>query len=135
TLISKAIANELKFPLFQLDIGKLFSKWVGETESNVAEMIKTVESIGRCVIQIDEVEKYLNTGAVSGHGDSGTSSRAFGSILTWLSDRKSPAFIICTSNDHLALPPALIRKGRFDEWFWCDLPNDAEREDIFRVVI
>jgi ATP-dependent 26S proteasome regulatory subunit len=135
TLISKAIANELGFPLFQLDIGKLFSKWVGETEQNFAEMIKTVESIGRCVLQLDEVEKYLNTSAVSGAGDSGTGSRSFGSVLTWLSDRDSPAFIIATSNNHLILPVELIRKGRFDEWFWIDLPEQKEREDIFNVVI
>ena len=135
TLISKAIANELGFPLFQLDLGKLFSKYVGETEQNFADMIKTVESIGRCVLQIDEVEKYLNTGAVSGQGDSGTSSRSFGSILTWMSDRKSPAFIIATSNNHLILPMELIRKGRFDEWFWVDLPSQEDKEDIFNVVI
>ncbi|WP_395000743.1 AAA family ATPase [Acinetobacter sp.] len=135
TLISKAIANELGFPLFQLDIGKLFSKWVGETEQNFADMIKTVESIGRCVLQLDEIEKYLNTSAVSGSGDSGTGSRSFGSVLTWLSDRDSPAFIIATSNNHLILPVELIRKGRFDEWFWIDLPEQKEREDIFNVVI
>ena len=135
TLISKAIANELGFPLFQLDIGKLFSKWVGETEQNFTEMIKTVESIGRCVLLVDEIEKYLNTSAVSGAGDSGTGSRSFGSLLTWFSDRDSPAFIIGTSNNHLILPVELIRKGRFDEWFWIDLPEQKEREDIFNVVI
>lgn len=135
TLISKAIANELGFPLFQLDLGKLFSKYVGETEQNFHEMIKTVESIGQCVIQVDEVEKYLNTGAVSGQGDSGTSSRSFGSILTWMSDRNSPAFIIFTSNNHLILPMELIRPGRVDLWFWVDLPDTEERKDIFNVVI
>lgn len=135
TLISKAIANVLGFPLFQLDLGKLFSKYVGETEQNFHEMIKTIESIGRCVIQLDEVEKYLNTGAVSGQGDSGTSSRSFGSVLTWLSERDNPAFVVATSNNHLILPVELVRKGRFDEWFWIDLPEAKERETIFDVVI
>jgi SpoVK/Ycf46/Vps4 family AAA+-type ATPase len=82
-----------------------------------------------------EVEKYLNTGATSGNGDSGTSSRAFGSLLSWLSDRTSPAFIIYTSNNHLALPVELIRKGRFDDLFWIDLPTHAEIKEIYRVVI
>jgi SpoVK/Ycf46/Vps4 family AAA+-type ATPase len=98
-------------------------------------MTKTVDSIGRCVILIDEVEKYLNTGATSGSGDSGTSSRSFGTLLSWLSDRTNPAFIIYTSNNHLALPVELIRKGRFDELFWIDLPNREERLDILNVVV
>jgi ATP-dependent 26S proteasome regulatory subunit len=135
TLISKAIANEFGFPLFQLDLGSLFSKYVGETEGNFIAMIKTVESIGRCVILIDEIEKYLNSGATSGHGDSGTSSRSFGTLLSWLSDRNSPAFIIFTSNNHLALPVELVRKGRFDELFWIDLPTEDEVKEVYNVVI
>jgi SpoVK/Ycf46/Vps4 family AAA+-type ATPase len=106
-----------------------------ETEQNFIQMIKTVESIGRCVILLDEIEKYLNTGATSGAGDSGTGSRSFGTLLSWMSDRTSPAFIIFTSNNHLALPVELIRKGRTDELFWCDLPGPEERKDIFTVVI
>lgn len=135
TLISKAIANEFKFPLYQLDLGSLFSKFVGETEGNFIQMTKTIESIGRCVILIDEIEKYLNSGATSGTGDTGTSSRSFGTLLSWMSDRTSPAFIIFTSNNHLILPPELIRKGRFDELFWVDLPDDTERNDIVNVVL
>ncbi len=135
TLISKAIANEFKFPLFQLDLGGLFSKYVGETEGNFIQMTKTVDSIGRCVILVDEIEKYLNTGATSGAGDSGTSSRSFGTLLSWLSDRNNPAFVIFTSNNHLALPVELIRKGRFDELFWIDLPDERERRDVINVVI
>lgn len=135
TLTSKAVSNEFGFPLFQLDLGSLFSKYVGETEQNFINMIKTVDSIGRCVILIDEIEKYLNSGATSGTGDSGTGSRSFGTLLSWLNDRKNPAFIIYTSNNHLALPPELTRKGRFDELFWIDLPTQDEREDIFKVVI
>lgn len=133
--ISKAIAREFKAPLFQLDIGKLFSKHVGESESNIRSVIKTLESIGKCVVLIDEIEKSLNVSAVAGTGDSGTSSRMFATLLTWLSDRTSPVFIISTSNNHLILPPELVRPGRFDAAFWVDLPTMEERKDIFEVVI
>lgn len=106
-----------------------------ETEGNFIQMIKTVESIGRCVILVDEIEKYLNSGATSGQGDSGTSSRSFGTLLSWLSDRTSPAFIIFTSNNHLALPMELIRPGRFDQLFWIDLPTHDELLCVYDVVI
>jgi SpoVK/Ycf46/Vps4 family AAA+-type ATPase len=99
------------------------------------EMIKTVESIGKCVILIDEIEKALNSSAVSGAGDSGVSSRIFGTLLTWLNDRNNPAFIVATTNNHTLLPSALIRKGRFDQLFWVDLPTAEERREIFNVVI
>lgn len=135
TLISKAIANEFNFPLYQLDLGSLFGKYVGETENNFIQMTKTIDSIGRCVILIDEVEKYLNVSATSGKSDTGTSSRSFGTLLSWMSDRNNPAFIICTSNNHIILPPELVRKGRFDEWFWVDLPNSDERRDVLNVVL
>lgn len=135
TLISKGIANEFSVPLFQLDLGGLFSKYVGETENNFIQMTKTVDAVGRCVILIDEIEKYLNNGATSGSGDSGTSSRSFGTLLSWLNDRTNPAFIVYTTNNHLILPDALIRKGRFDDLFWVDLPSEEERSDILKVVI
>lgn len=135
TLLAKATAREFGFPLFQVDIGRLFDKFVGGTENNFIQLIKTVEGVGRCVLLLDEIEKYLNEDAVSGAGDSGTSSRSFGTLLSWLSDRESPIFIIATSNDHTRLPSALKRKGRFDEMFWVDLPSDKEREDICKVVI
>jgi SpoVK/Ycf46/Vps4 family AAA+-type ATPase len=82
-----------------------------------------------------EIEKSLSNSAVSGGGDSGVSSRIFGTFLTWLNDRKNPAFIVATTNNHTALPPALIRKGRFDQLFWVDLPTAEERREIFNVVI
>lgn len=135
TLSAKAIAREFGFPLFQLNLGSLFNKYVGETEANFNQVIKIIESIGRCVILVDEIEKYLSESAVSGRSDSGTSSRSFGTFLSWLSDRTNPAFIVFTTNDHTILPDALIRKGRFDDLFWVDLPNAIEREDILNVVI
>lgn len=135
SLICKAIAKEFDCPLFALDIGSVFDSLVGNSEKNMREIIKTIESIGKCVILIDEIEKSLSNSAVSGAGDSGVSSRIFGTFLTWLNDRNNPAFIVATTNNHTLLPAALIRKGRFDQLFWLDLPTAEERKEIFNVVI
>jgi hypothetical protein len=135
SLICKAIAKEFDCPLFALDIGSIFDSLVGNSEKNMREMIKVVESIGKCVLLVDEIEKSLSNNAVSGGGDSGVSSRIFGTFLSWLNDRKNPAFIVATTNDHTKLPAALIRKGRFDQLFWVDLPTSEERKEIFNVVI
>jgi SpoVK/Ycf46/Vps4 family AAA+-type ATPase len=135
SLVCKAIAKEFDCPLFSLDIGSIFDSLVGNSERNMRELIKTVNSVGKCVILIDEIEKSLSNSAVSGAGDSGVSSRVFGTFLTWLNDRTNPAFIVATTNDHTKLPAALIRKGRFDQLFWLDLPTLEERKEIFGVVI
>ena len=135
TMIAKATANEFGFPLFQLDVGSLFGKYVGESEENTRKVVETVDSIGRCVLFIDEIEKSLNRSATSGQGDSGTSSRAFATLLSWLSDHTSPVFVIGTSNDHTKLPTEFTRKGRFDDIFWLDVPSEAERQEIFKVVM
>jgi hypothetical protein len=115
TLLAKATSAELGLPLFQLDIGSLFGKLVGETESNFRRVIQLVDGVGSCVLFVDEIEKALNRSAVSGAGDTGTSSRSFGTLLSWLSDHKTPVFVIGTSNNFTVLPPEMIRKGRFDE--------------------
>ncbi len=135
SLLAKAIANELGVPMFQADIGALFGKFVGETEERFRSMLQTVDSIGRCVLFIDELEKGLSSSAVSGAGDTGTSSRSFGTLLTWLSDHTSEVFVVGTSNNFTILPPPLIRKGRFDEVFWIDLPTATEREEIIKVQL
>jgi AAA+ superfamily predicted ATPase len=135
TMLAKATASEFDCPLFLFDMGNIFGSHVGDSERNMREVIKTIESIGKCVILIDEIEKALNKDAVSGRGDTGVSSRIYGTFLTWLNDRKNPAFIIATSNDHTILPSPLIRKGRFDQLFWIDLPAEYERAEIFNVVI
>ena len=135
TLLAKATANALGFPLFQLDVGGLFGKHVGESEENFRKVVEMVDSIGRCVLFIDEVEKSLNREAVSGTGDTGTSSRSFATLLTWLSEHTSPVFTIATSNDHTRLPAELTRKGRFDELFWIDLPDLSDRKEIFKVLL
>jgi len=135
SLTAKAIARVLGCPLFKLDLGGLFASLVGDTEANFRRVMGIIDSLGLCVIWIDEVEKYLNENAVEGAGDSGTSSRSFGSFLTWLNDRTSHAFMAMTSNDHTILPAALVRKGRLDEMFWIDLPDVHDRLEIFQVVI
>jgi SpoVK/Ycf46/Vps4 family AAA+-type ATPase len=135
TMLAKATAKEFDCPLFSFDIGTIFDSHVGNSERNMREAIKTIESIGKCVILIDEIEKSLSESAVSGRGDTGVSSRIYGTFLSWLNDRTNPAFIIATSNDHTILPAPLIRKGRLDQLFWIDLPSGREREEIFNVII
>lgn len=135
TLLAKATSAELGLPAFQLDVGSLFGKLVGETEQNFRRVVQAVDGIGSCILFIDEIEKALNRSAVSGQGDTGTSSRSFGTLLTWLSDHKTPVFVIGTSNNFTILPPEMIRKGRFDELFWLDLPSESDRIAIFRVLL
>jgi AAA+ superfamily predicted ATPase len=135
TLLAKATSTEFGFPLFQLDMGSLFGRHVGETEENFRKVVETVDGIGRCILFIDEIEKSLNRNAVSGQGDTGTSSRSFATLLTWLSEHKTPVFVIGTSNDHTKLPTEFTRKGRFDELFWIDLPSESERKEIFNVLL
>nr|YP_009297200.1 hypothetical protein Psor_068 [Porphyridium sordidum]AOM66543.1 hypothetical protein Psor_068 [Porphyridium sordidum] len=133
TLTAKAVANEWSIPLLKLDVGKLFGGVVGESESNIREMIKIAEAMAPCAIWIDEIDKAF-TGIYS-QGDSGTTSRVFASLTTWLSEKTSKVFIIATANNIEFLPTELIRKGRFDEIFFVGLPSQKERLDIFRVLL
>ena len=135
TVSAMAIAYEFGFPLFKLDLGKLFGSKVGETEANTRALICLLEGLGRAVILVDEMEKYMNQGAVSGQGDSGASSRMFGTFLSWMSLKTCPTFFIGTVNDIECMPPALTRRGRFDAVFWVDLPEDAERMQIFNALM
>lgn len=135
TAAAQAMASAFEFPLFSLNPGKLFGSKVGESEANVRELIRLMEGLGRVVILIDEMEKSFNESAVSGAGDSGTSSRVFGNLLTWLSLKTTPTFLIGTVNDIDKLPAALKRKGRFDEIWFVDLPTPAERLQIFNVLL
>jgi len=130
TLLSVAIASELGLPLIAMDVGNLMNKFVGESEKNMREAIKMMESLAPCVLQLDEVEKGF--GGV-GDNDGGSSKRLFGTFLKWLSDRKSPVYAIATANQVQSLPPEFCRKGRFDEIFGLDVPRDNEREEIFRI--
>jgi ATP-dependent 26S proteasome regulatory subunit len=132
---TRAIAAELNCPLVRLDTGRLFGGLVGQSESNVRGVINQVEAFGRCVLQIDEIDKGF-AGMVGGHdGDSGTTRRVIGTFLTWMAEKKSPVFIVATANDLTKLPPELLRKGRWDEMFFIDLPTQSERVEIWNVQI
>jgi SpoVK/Ycf46/Vps4 family AAA+-type ATPase len=134
SLTAKAIATSWQVPLLKFDVGALKSKFVGDSEANIRKAFRVIEAIGRCVVWFDEIEKALQ-GATSGSADGGVSSDALGAILTWMQERKGEAFVIATANDVSALPPELLRKGRFDEMFFIDLPNRTERLQIVNAAL
>jgi SpoVK/Ycf46/Vps4 family AAA+-type ATPase len=121
-------------PLLRVDLGALKSKFVGESESNLRKAFKVIEAIGRCVVWFDEIEKALQ-GATSGSADGGVSSDALGSILSWMQERQGEAFVVATANDVEGLPPELLRKGRFDELFFVDVPNADERAAVVAAAM
>jgi ATP-dependent 26S proteasome regulatory subunit len=133
SLTAKAVSNLWKLPLLRLDLGRLFSSLVGSSEENVRRATKVAESIAPCVLWIDEIEKGLSGLESSSQSDAGTASRVFGHMITWLQEKKRPVFVIATANDINALPPELMRKGRFDDIFFVDLPNPSERAEIFQI--
>jgi AAA+ superfamily predicted ATPase len=135
SLTAKATAVVFNRPLLKLDAGRLFAGLVGQSESNLRSVIATVEAIAPCVLWLDELEKGFAGSRSSGATDGGTASRVFGTFLSWLQDRTAPVFVVATANDVTQLPPELLRKGRFDEIFWIDLPNQPEREAIWRIQI
>ena len=130
SLTAKCIAAEWKQPLLKLDIGKVFSMYVGSSENNIREAINTAEAVAPCVLWIDEIEKGL---ATQGEHDGGTSTRVFSTILTWMQEKTKPVFVVATANDISNLPPELLRKGRFDEIFFVHLPTQEERKNILRI--
>lgn len=135
SLATKAIANELDVPLLKLDAGKLFNSLVGSSEAMARNVIAQVEAFGKCALQIEELDKAF-AGMKSSHdGDSGTTRRVIGTFLTWMQEKTSPSFIVATANDLTKLPPELLRKGRWDELFFIDLPTEAERVEIWKVQI
>jgi ATPase family associated with various cellular activities (AAA) len=134
TYIAKAIATAWQVPLLWLDLGALKGSLVGQSESNLRRVFETIAAIGRCVVVIDEVEKALQ-GATSGSRDGGVSSDALGALLSWMQERQGEAFLIATSNDVSGLPPEFLRKGRFDELWFVDLPNTQERAEIVKVSL
>ena len=134
SLTAKAIATAWGIPLLRVDLGALKSKFVGESESNLRKAFDVIEAIGRCVVWFDEIEKALQ-GATSGSADGGVSSDALGAILSWMQERSGEAFVIATANDVEGLPPELLRKGRFDEVWFVDLPNTTERELVLAAAL
>lgn len=133
SLTAKVIANDWQLPLLKLDVGKLFGGIVGESESRLRQMINVAETISPCILWIDEIDKaFTNT---ESKGDSGTSNRVLATFISWLSEKTRPVFVIATANNIDLLPLEIIRKGRFDEIFFLDLPKQEEREEIFKIHI
>lgn len=134
SLTAKAVATAYEAPLLRVDMGALKSKFVGESEGNLRRMFQVIGAVGRCVVWLDEIEKAV-AGATQGAADGGVSADALGAFLQWMQERQGEAFVVATANDVDALPPELIRKGRFDELFWVDLPTASERVAILRASL
>ncbi len=132
SLCAKAVASEWGLALLRLDAGALYDKYVGESEKNLKRALSTAEAMAPCILWIDEIEKGMS-GRDGSASDGGLSRRILGSFLSWLQDRRQPVFVAATANDIEALPPELLRKGRFDEIFFVDLPGDAARRAILAV--
>jgi ATP-dependent 26S proteasome regulatory subunit len=133
SLCAKAAASLWNLPLLRFDLGRMFSSLVGSSEENIRNAIQTAESVAPAILWVDEIDKALAGSVSSAGSDGGTSARVFGTLLTWLSEKTSPVFVICTANNISHLPPELLRKGRLDEIFFVDLPNEDERREILRI--
>ncbi len=133
SLSSKAIASLWRLPLLRMDVGKIFGGIVGQSEENIRKAIRVAESTAPNIVWIDELEKGFSGTQSSGISDGGTTARVFGTFITWLQDKTAPCFVVATANDVSALPPELLRKGRFDEIFFVDLPSEEERREIFAI--
>jgi hypothetical protein len=135
SLTAKATVSVFGVPLLKLDAGRIFAGLVGQSESNLRSVIQTAEAIAPCCLWIDELEKGFAGSKSSGATDGGTSARVFGSFISWMQEKQAPVFIVATANDVSQLPPEMLRKGRFDELFFVDLPSQAEREAIWTIQI
>lgn len=136
SMCARAIAGEWKLPLVKFDTAAVFDKYIGETEKRIQKVFQVGEGLAPCVLWIDELEKvFAGSGPDSASADAGVSSRLLAAFLSWMQDRKAPVFVAATCNNVSALPPELIRKGRFDELFFVDLPNPAERKQIFAIQL
>jgi SpoVK/Ycf46/Vps4 family AAA+-type ATPase len=136
SMCARAIAGEWKLPLVKFDTAAVYDKYIGETEKRIQKVFQVAEGLAPCVLWIDELEKvFAGSGADSASADAGVSSRLLASFLSWMQDRKAPVFVAATCNNVSVLPPELIRKGRFDELFFVDLPNQAERKQIFTIQL
>lgn len=131
--LAEALADYYKLPLLRMDVGKLFSGTLGSTEENIRMAIKVAESVAPCILWVDELEKGFSGSGSSNYTDGGTASRVFATFLTWMQMKTKPVILFATANDISSLPPELIRKGRFDEIFFVDLPLPEERLEIFEI--
>ena len=136
SLCARAVAGEWQLPLVKFDTSVVYDKYIGETEKRIRKVFQVAEGLAPCVLWIDELEKvFAGSGADSASADAGVSSRLLASFLSWMQDRKAPVFVAATCNNVTALPPELIRKGRFDELFFVDLPSQADRRQIFSIQL
>ena len=135
SLCAKALASLWRVPLLRLDLGKVFSSLVGSSEENVRSAVRVAESVAPAILWMDEIEKAFSGTQSSSFSDGGTTSRVFGTFITWLQEKTAPVFVIATANNISQLPPELLRKGRFDEIFFVDLPSKTDRAEIFRIHI
>ncbi len=133
SLCAKAASGLWKMPLLRFDIGRVFGSLVGSSEEGMRKAIQTAEAVAPAILWVDEIDKAFAGMQGSGGSDGGTSSRVFGTFLTWLSEKTTPVFVIATANDISQLPPELLRKGRVDEIFFVDLPTERERREIFQI--
>ena len=135
SLTAKATASVFGRPLLKLDAGRLYGGLVGESEANIRSVIQTAEAISPCILWVDEIEKGFSGSRSSGSTDGGTASRVFGTFISWMQERTAPVFIVATANDVSQLPPEFLRKGRWDDLVFIDLPNRIEREAIWRIQV
>lgn len=133
SLVAKSIASAYSLPMLKMDVGRIFGSLVGQSEENMRRAIRIAESLAPCVLWLDELEKGFAGMSGSGISDSGTTARVFSTFLTWMQEKTKPVFLVATGNDVSALPPELLRKGRFDEIFFIDLPDLKERVEIFQI--
>ncbi|HYE62366.1 MAG TPA: AAA family ATPase [Phycisphaerales bacterium] len=133
SLCAKAVSRAWDMPLLRFDVGRMFSSLVGSSEQNVRRAIQVAESIAPAVLWVDEIDKAFAGSSSSGRTDGGTTARVMSTFLTWLNEKQAPVFVLATANDISQLPPELLRKGRLDEIFFVDLPNEAERRAIFEI--
>lgn len=133
SLLAKAVAAKWQFPLLRLDLGKVFGGIVGQSEGNIRIALQVAQALAPCVLWIDEIEKGMAGMGSSDHTDGGTTARVVGTLLTWMQEKRDPVFVVATANRIDMLPPELLRKGRFDEIFFVDLPTRAVREEILSI--
>jgi SpoVK/Ycf46/Vps4 family AAA+-type ATPase len=136
SLCARAVAGEWELPLVKFDTSAVYDKYIGETEKRIRKVFQVAEGLAPCVFWIDELEKvFAGSGPDSASADAGVSSRLLAAFLSWMQDRKAPVFVAATCNNVTVLPPELIRKGRFDELFFVDLPNPEERKSVFSIQL
>ena len=133
SLCAKAISSLWRLPLLRLDVSRIFGKYIGSSEQNIRRALQMAETMSPCVLWIDEVEKAFSGVKSSGMSDAGTTARVFGYFLTWLQEKTTAVFVVCTANDVSQLPPEFVRRGRLDEIFFVDLPSGRERREIFAI--